>query len=273
MWQFVGCPWRIVTFRSTDPVLATQSQQQAGILRLCLINLLVLGTVTFLFWLYCKINHQEFRDSIITSLAPGPRGRETAQNSVGMLLVLTVLAALVFLFTYTATAQFALDALFGFFVVLPVLALVIALGARLHGIRSLRQIACRALRIAGIGPRTVAIMEPGLLLFLIGVVPAAGFSRVVYRVETLQQTELWLQEAAQRWSSRQDHLRERISGSIYTAATKDLLKNGIGTLDMQSLPSYLSTVQASETPPSKEEAKGSYPSSVPPGYSSCSAGL
>jgi hypothetical protein len=54
-----------------------------------------------------------------------------------------------------------------------------------------------------------------LLLFLVGIVPAIGFARVVYRLHDAADTARWLERAVDRWESRRLTVADRVNGPAY----------------------------------------------------------
>ncbi len=241
--QIIDCPWRIVTFRSIEPLLAAQFHQQADIVRLLLVELIALACVAALFFLVCRLKGRELGDQIIRSFGM-PAQFDVFCKAHGRLRILTILAVVAtFVFVFIcATPTFShLDFLFVACAVLPLLAATVALSPTSRA------------------PGTTR-WELLLLLFLLGIAPAAGFSSIVYRVDTLEQTEAWVREAQQNWALRQTRVRGRTIAKLYSPETLGLLnaKSGFANSEFQPSPSYLSIVKGvRETSNPVQPARGS----------------
>jgi hypothetical protein len=155
-----------------------------------------------------------------------------SKRSVQMLAIPAAAAVLAFVATYTPQAQSSLDVLSSVFLFLPLVAISIVIGSR----HLSRLMACLARwdssansKSPGSTPpgtpkaaagRQWLIAEMGLLLLLIGVIPAAGLTRIVYRFEDLRQAEHWLRAAEQQSYSRYERARQRVVSANYSPSTR-----------------------------------------------------
>jgi hypothetical protein len=245
---FAGCPWRIVTFQEMEPLLAAEVDQQSGTLRLGALNLLLLTLLGISFGVCSKLNHRRVRDLVPTDASADPRW-------VWLLVVLAVIGVAAILATYFPFAYGWLDDVYGLFVALPVIAILVALVARLR--RSTGQ-------DSGPSPAThrrLLAAELALLVLLVAVLPAAGFARLVSRVQDVNAAERWLESAQQRWSARQTRVRERINSPNYTSDTRELLRSGFAADswpaggDPEPIHSYLRIVDGVGVEPATSDSR------------------
>jgi hypothetical protein len=97
-----------------------------------------------------------------------------------------------------------------------------------------------------------------MLMLLVGAAPAAGFTRVVYRFEKIQQTEQRLRAAEQRWASRRTRVRDRALGANYSDKSRTLLlqKSGFAADASAAPPPYYSYLNISyDRRPSAENSE------------------
>ncbi len=240
MSEFAGCPWRIVTFQEMEPMLGALFRQQAGILRLGMLNILILAGLLFAFWLYSRSTHRKVRDALLSPGSINPEGVRALAGVAGFALIVLAL-------TYYSVVDQSLDAIYLIFAVLPILTIVTAIVTRER-----RSVANEDAQ------DRLRVMQLSLLLFLISVAPAIGFARVVYRVQDIRNTERWLEGASQEWTARRGRVLDRVNRSGYSAGTRTfLLAEGFAV----NWP-----VTASTTPGTCAEG-GALPPPQPPIYS------
>ena len=200
--NFLNCPWRIVTFREMEPVLAITVAQQTGALELFLVNLLVLGAFVAIGAAAWRARGLNLRD-VLMSAAVRSKRPEAIHRSILLQLVVVGVALAVLASTYYAPQRW-LDAVYFFFLVLPLVA-VCTVGLGRWTARSRGAAAPPAERRFW-----QLAVELCLLTLLIGALPAAGFARIVYRVDELQRTVQWLEESRQQSLAREARIRGRI---------------------------------------------------------------
>lgn len=224
--QFQDCPWRIVTFQELDRPLAMVVQHQSGTFRLALVNLAVLGVVALVFLVYSTIKQRDVRDLIVFS--PTVDARWVVAQAV-----LAVIGAAAVSATYMAGAHRRLDLLYAFFLVLPLLALLVAvLARRKHGDPATRS-------AQTVGHRAFLASELGLLVMVAAALPGAGFARIVARVQDDKGNQQWLETTQQRIAERNRRMLARVSGPNYPVETRKILtKTAGGFADAEGVSNY-----------------------------------
>jgi hypothetical protein len=245
MAEFVSCPWRLITFQELDSGYAVQLRQQSGILRLGALNLAVVVLVSSLFWVYSRSRRRNGPDLFLSSGI-------VSNTALGALTILALAAVVILFATYFQVIDRYLNAVYVFMVILPVVALGIAVGGReaeplivlperVNKWPPVRAVVglCKWLgkRVKAwadarsfftVENNTLA-MELVLVNFLVALAPAIVFTRLVYRVEDVKQTELWLERVSADWVARQGRVRDRAVGTrVYTPETAALLTSGAG---------------------------------------------
>lgn len=193
-------PWKIVAFQDLSPGLASVVDHQTGTFRLSLFYLALLLTGALLFWWHRKSRGRDIRDLITAPQSPDPvrlRG----------LAVLMLLAGTALALTGLPSAHEWADLLFLFFVLLPFAALGVSWYARQRD----RSDNSSALLIH---------LELAMLVLLVGAAPAAGFARIVHRVQNVQAAERWLELAHQRLVAHASRVRARATSPGYTETTR-----------------------------------------------------
>jgi len=222
---FVGNPWRIVTFEELETRYAAEFSRQTGVFRLGCINLLVLTGAGFVFWWRARKTNVELRYTIISMFAvPSEATSPARDRSIAGLTKLAVAGGLVFLMTFTPLARHW-NLFYVFFLVLPILAIRSAVRARRTEKEST---AARQENSSESFAERKLAMELLLLLLVISVIPAAGFTRIVHRFETFEDTQLWLLRVQQQWFNRAARTHERVTGPGYSPDTSELLTKGGG---------------------------------------------
>jgi hypothetical protein len=220
-----GSRWKIITFQELNPGLAGIVDHQSGTFRLTLLGLLPLLAAALAVWWYTKWRGRDVRD-LFTGLRPADPGR------LWGLVVLMVASGGVFIATWLPAAHQWANVLFLFFLMLPLAAVAVSLYARLPDTH------CEDERI----PRLVRL-ELAMLIGLVGAVPAAGFARIVHRVQDAQATERWLEVAHQRTVAHADRAHARANSPGYADETRVALTKHLessGSADRTALHSYLS---------------------------------
>jgi hypothetical protein len=226
-------PWRIVTFEALEPVLGGVVAHQSGTFRLAALNLLFLVLIAVGFLIYCKVKNRQMRDAIRFTKA-------VDASSLWPMIALAVIAAAVIVYTYRPAARYWLDGFYIFFLLLPVMGLLLAINTRK----------------AGASPTAVTVTTPfgrallaarlGLLVLLTAVLPAAGFARIVDRVQDSLRQERWLEETQFRVASRNANVLSRVNGVNYRdmpvlpnlPSTRDMLITRGGFADVAALDRY-----------------------------------
>ncbi len=233
---FVDCPWLIVTFQETDGVLAAEVLQQSGTLRLGILNLALLVTLVLGIVAYTKARHRRTRDLVQAMLMAEPVG----PYRFGILLGLAAVEMAAILATYLPTLR-QMDRVYGIFVAVPVITLLVTLVARRAGTAgSARR---GATKPASATYTRLAAAELGLLVLLVSALPAVGFARIVHVVRDVKDTERWLEEVNQQWVDRQGRVEARVNSPNYAARTREYLRAGFasdrGALDVEAPYAYL----------------------------------
>jgi hypothetical protein len=220
-----GSRWKIITFQDLNPGLAGIVDHQSGTFRLTLLGLLLLLAAALAAWWYTKSRGRDVRDFLTAPRSPDP-GR------LWGLVVLVVASVGVFIATGRPAAHQWANVLFLFFLLLPFAAVAVSLYARLPKPNSDDDRKSRLVRF-----------ELAMLIVLVGALPAAGFARIVHRVQDAQATERWLEIAQQRTVAHADRARARANSPGYANETRvTLAKHPAfgGDADRTALHSYLS---------------------------------
>ena len=211
--RLTGCPWKIVTFQELTSGLAAVVQHQEGTFRLSLLNLVLLVIVALAAWWYTKHRGRDLRDVMTAPTTPDP-------TRLLALPVLALVAVAAIILAGRPWAHARVDALYLFFLVLPFAAVCVSIFAR----SSLG----RRAKDADRPPRSIrgwlARCELAMLVLLVGMAPAAGFARLVQRVQDSRATERWLEAAHQRTVAHADRARLRAISPGYLRTTAAVLE-------------------------------------------------
>ena len=220
-----GSRWKIITFQDLNPGLAGIVDHQSGTFRLTLLGVLLLLAAALAAWWYTKSRGRDVRDFLTAPRSPDP-GR------LWGLVVLMVASVGVFIATGRPTAHQWANVFFLFFLLLPFAAVAMSVYARLPDTHSDDDRISRLVRF-----------ELAMLIVLVGALPAAGFARIVHRVQDAQATERWLETAHQRTVAHADRARARATSPSYADKTRVKLAAHPafgGGADRTALHSYLS---------------------------------
>ena len=231
-----GSRWKIITFQDLNPGLAGIVDHQSGTFRLSLLGLLPLLAAALGAWWYTKSRGRNVRDFLTAPRSGDPR-------RLWGLVVLMVASVGVFIATGRPAAHQWANLIFLFFLLLPFAAVAVSLCARLpkhkfgdhHKFRRVPKYRRVRMRLAR--------FELAMLIMLVGALPAAGFSRIVHRVQDTQATERWLEIASQRTVAHADRARARANSPGYADQTRATLAAHPafdGGADGTALHSYLS---------------------------------
>jgi hypothetical protein len=226
----IGSRWKVITFQDLNPVLAGIVSHQTGIFRLIAFGWLLLLVLALVAWGVTTWRGRTVSDFLTESRSPNPR--RLRGLVVLMPIALIVLAAI----GQSSAHQWA-NILVLFFVLLPFAAFGVSLYARLPEgpagpVRGSPLVSC----------------ELPLLILLVGALPAAGFARIVHRVQDAQATEAWLEIAHQRLVAHDERAGARANSPAYLAGTRIMLTTHpafAGGADPTMLHSYLSAAPIS----------------------------
>lgn len=196
-------PWKIVTFEDLSPALAAVVNHQNGTLRLSLLNLVLLVIGVLGAWWYTKRRGRDIRDVMTAPFSPDPKWLRWQW---------LIAAVTVFALIGSASSIRRVDLLYLFFVAMPFGVLTISLFARRCDPSMHRR------------SRLVSA-ELALVVILVGFAPAAGFARLVERVQNTQAAERWLEDAAQATAAQAARAHTRAVSPSYSYPTRQLLKN------------------------------------------------
>ena len=217
---FKGNPWLIVAFQELQPVLDAEVLHQSGTLRLGLVSLGVLAVLALLAACYFRVKQRRSRDLMQTVLAGG-------LSDIRHLVVLAALGGLEILaiasthFSFTS-AWLSWIYVGGF------------LAAPVAGIVACITLQCRANRTPTgvtrtVSPRTLPF-DPafGLLLLVVGVLPAIGFVRAVHAVQDTRANQRWIETVERGLLARRARVEQRITHH-YASPTGEQLRAQLTT--------------------------------------------
>ena len=199
--QFANSRWRIVTFQESGAVF----NPQLAILRMVGLNFAVLMLVALGFWLHAVITSRRLSDILLAPLSATTRG-------VWLLVALAVISAGLIGWTYYPRANRHLNELYVWFLVLPLLAVVVALASR------------RWLRDDDTPSQRWHNAEVMLLVAVMGVAPGVGFTRLACRMQDTKGMESWLESARHSWDARSLRVLDRVNAPANSPETKELLR-------------------------------------------------
>jgi len=213
---FRDCPWLIVTFQEVAPVLSREILQQTGTIRLGALSLLIFTGLALVFAALVRPRHQRARDFVQTMLAGIPAN----VGWVWLLPVLFVLELGEIAKTYAPYAAGRLDQIYATLILIAVISLVVmSLARTTPDLGS---------RVPEMRRRFLARVELGLLVLLMGALPAIGFARVVTVARETSDMERWLGVVQQQWTARQGRVVERLNGPNYSDELRLRLQNDFG---------------------------------------------
>ncbi|HET9830693.1 MAG TPA: hypothetical protein VFP91_03250, partial [Vicinamibacterales bacterium] len=213
--SIVGSPWRIVTFRELEPVLAFSSGRQTSAVVLFSVNVFVMLALTGIYLFAQRRRGRSPRDVLIAAVMRSRSLRVTSAAikclcAVGVLMIAGIVA------TYFVAPGW-LDVLFFLFVDAPVAAVILV------GLTRRRPEAPSAIAYDERGYLRSAI-ELFLLALVLGALPAAGMARIAYRVDDIRREAQWLQTSRDQALARERHVRGFVNATkSYSPATKTLL--------------------------------------------------
>ena len=117
--RFANSRWRIVTFQESGPVF----NPQLAILRMMVVNFAVLMLIAVGFWLHAVATSRRLRDLLLVPLSATTSG-------VWLLVALVVISARLVGWTFYPSANRHLNELYLWFLVIPLLAVAVALVSR-----------------------------------------------------------------------------------------------------------------------------------------------
>jgi hypothetical protein len=238
----VNSPWLIVTFQELEPELAEEVLQQSGTLRLGSLNLLLLTVLVLFVTFYSIYRHRRMRDLLQSVLVAKPAGTWL----MWVLVALTVVELLALGMTYRREAHSTLDAVYLTFIAIPATAFLLTLLARRW------QKDAPDPRKLSDGAKAFVSWELALLVFLIAVLPAIAFTRVVLIAQNVKAAERWLENVNERWAAREARVAERVNDPNYTEDTRTRLRGGFaarsGVLDPNAEFAYLNILNGRVVP-------------------------
>ena len=239
---FLNSPWLIVTFQELDPELTEEVLQQSGTLRLGMMNLLLLAALILIVTFYSIVKHRRMRDLVQSVLVAKPAG-------AGLMRALVTLALIELLalgMAFQAQAHLNLNIVYGVFIATPAAAFVSALF-----FRRWRKDARTNTNLSNARERFVSL-ELALLVFVVAVLPAIAFTRVVQVTQSVRAAERWLETVNARWTARELRMAERVNDPNYTEDTRTRLRLGFaapsGVIDSNAGFSYLNVLGSRLTP-------------------------
>jgi hypothetical protein len=241
-----GCPWRIVTFRELEPLLAFSASRQSAALVLFSVNVFVLLTVGTL---YLFLQHQRGRavKDVVMAMLIQSRHPDVIAKSLRWLGVIVGVMLLALIATYLVTPGWPLDVLFLVFVYAPVAALLI--------IGYIRHRAPRPDANVPLNERDFSrgVIEMFLFVLILGALPAAGMARLAHRADDLAQYTQWLKVSREQAVARGRRVHAAVQAAKnYKTETKiRLLDHGFASASAPAVYSYQSQLDGISALPSR----------------------
>ena len=246
---FRDCPWLIVTFQEVTPVLSRELIQQTDSLRLGGLNLLLVVVLAFGFAGRYRYRHRRVRDLMQTMLSEMTADIRWIKALIGLAVLEFVMIVVTW---YLPVPPRLLDVVYLVFVATPVASLAVAFLSRRQrhskdstavGMEAAKEEKEKQAKNEEYRGR-LAVIEVGLLVLLIGALPAIGFARVAAVARQASDTERWLGLVQQQWTARSMRVAERIKGPNYTTELETRLKEdfGAGRFDAHGRYTYLNAL-------------------------------
>jgi hypothetical protein len=230
-----GCPWKIVTFRELEPLLAFSASRQSAALVLFSVNIFVLLTIGTLYVFMQRQRGRAVKDVVMAMLIQS-RHPAVIAKSLRWLGIIAVLMLLALVATYLVTPGWPLDVLFLVFIYAPVVALLV--------IGYIRHNAPRIDASVPLNDRDFSrgVIEMFLFVLILGAIPAAGMARLAHRADDLAQYTQWLKVSREQAVARGRRVHAAVQAAkTYTTDTKkQLLASGFASASAPPVYSYQS---------------------------------
>jgi hypothetical protein len=213
---FEGSPWRLVTFRELEPLLAFSAARQSTALMLFAVYVIVLVFFVTLYLFAQQRAGLSVKDSLIAMLIQSRDPKMTFESIVTLVRVALVLL-LGLVLTYVVGPQ-GFTALYLLFIAGPIAA-VVALGAS-------RRRAIAAAKAAGYDGHDYMreAAEIFLVALVLGALPAAGMARLAHRLDDIKRDIQWLKVSRELAAERERTIRAFVNRTeSYTRRTSALI--------------------------------------------------
>jgi hypothetical protein len=213
---FDRTPWRLVTFRELEPLLAFSAARQSTALLLFASYVLVLLCFVAIYLLAHQAPGLSVKDTLVATIIQSRDPQTTAASIVSLGRVALILLLGVVL-TYVVGPP-AFTVLYMLFVGGPIAAVVL-LG------RSRRR-AIAAAKAAGYEGRdyTRESVEAFMVALVLGALPAAGMARLAHRLDDIKRDMQWLKVSSEQAAERERGIRAFVNRTeSYTRTTSALI--------------------------------------------------
>ena len=234
---FDQTPWRLVTFRELEPLLAFSAARQSTALLLFLFYVVVL----LFFVAAYLITHQpadgSVKDALLAMLVQSRDPDVTASSTVSLGRVALVLLLGVVL-TYVVGPR-AFTALYVLFVAAPIAAVILLGSRRRRGIAAAKAAGYRG------HDYTREAVEIFLVALVLGALPAAGMARLAHRLDDIKRDMQWLKVSREQAVERERGIRAFVNRTeSYTRRTSQLiLDQGFAVRQADAKPPVLYSYQ------------------------------
>ena len=226
---FKGNPWLIVGFQELQPVLDAEVLHQSGTLRLGLVSLGVLAVLALLAACYFRVKQRRSRDLMQAVLAGG-------LSDIRHLVVLAALGGLELLAIVSTSAPSTYPWLSWTyvlcFVAVPVAGIVACVTVRCKTVQRTHSPRSESSNTESRWAAAVRALpfDPslGLLLMVVGVLPAIGFVRAVHAVQDTRANQRWIETVERGLLARRARVEQRITHH-YASPTGEQLRTQLTT--------------------------------------------
>ena len=213
---FDRSPWRLVTFRELEPLLAFSAARQSTALLLFGIYVLLLLCFVAAYLLAQQPADRGLKDTLVAMLIQSRDSALTTASIVSLVRVALVLLLCIVLTYVVGPGGFT--ALYALFVAAPIAAVILVGSSRRRGIA--------AAKLAGYEGHDYVreAVEIFLVALVLGALPAAGMARLAHRLDDIKRDTQWLKVSREQADERERGIRAFVNRTeSYTPATKRLI--------------------------------------------------
>jgi hypothetical protein len=213
---FDGSPWRIVTFRELEPLLAFSAARQSTALLLFGGYVLLLLCFVAAYLLTQRPADRSLKDTLVATVIQS-RDPDVTAASIVSLSRMALILLLGLVLTY-AVGPRAFTALYVLFVAGPIAAVILVAASRRRAIAVAKASGYKGHDYA----RETA--EIFLVALVLGALPAAGMARLAHRLDDIKRDMQWLKVSREQAVEREQGIRAFVNRTeSYTRATSTLI--------------------------------------------------